>query len=342
MSREVPLTKGAVALIDDEDWPLVSQFRWAKLGKYAVTSVKVPGSKPKMLSMHRLILNTPKGMWTDHANGDGLDNRRSNIRVCTPSQNAMNRPRVRGEVPLRGVVAANGAYRAQIVADATIYILGIFADAEDAGRAYDAASRLVHGEFGHLNFPDLPVVPLGPITVTCYGPLHPALESLVIPNTIETRRAERALKDAQDRRERAEIAAHNEAILPKLPARTAEIVRAYLTHRSLMDAGRSLGISRERVRQVVAKAVGAGLRVPPDAVRHKPRHSREAKIRMGALAQRIGTRQAAKVLGVAESNLRAWVHEVGVELRGVGRPGLDTERNRAAIIAQWSAEQEAA
>lgn len=83
---EIPISKGKVALIDKEDFELVSKHNWYFTGKYARC-----GHKPNHL-MHRLIMGIPtNGMTIDHINRNGLDNRRNNLRIVTVSQNNINR-----------------------------------------------------------------------------------------------------------------------------------------------------------------------------------------------------------------------------------------------------------
>jgi hypothetical protein len=90
--KEIPLTKGKVALVDDEDFEEVSKVTWylVKIRNtcYAHGYVKPPSKK--MEYMHRLILKTPEDMETDHINGNGLDNRKENLRVVTHRQNMQN------------------------------------------------------------------------------------------------------------------------------------------------------------------------------------------------------------------------------------------------------------
>lgn len=97
--KKIPLTQGKYAIVDDKDFKFLSQWNWhlrKTLNKerfYAVRmSPRVKG-KQTVIKMHSLIIGTPKGMDTDHINGDGLDNRKSNLRICTRSENCLNRRR---------------------------------------------------------------------------------------------------------------------------------------------------------------------------------------------------------------------------------------------------------
>ncbi len=104
--KNVPLIgpngKGLVATVDDADFPLVSQYRWfyhsggsdpAKRPPVYARGYRIGGDYSRRVLMHRLILGVPSGTSIDHKNGDGLDNRRSNIRACTQKQNSENRTR---------------------------------------------------------------------------------------------------------------------------------------------------------------------------------------------------------------------------------------------------------
>lgn len=86
--REIKLTRGRVALVDDTDFEWLNQWKWTLLqDKYAHRNA----GGGKWIRMHRLIIGAPIGFHVDHINGDGLDNRRSNLRLCSASQNLMNR-----------------------------------------------------------------------------------------------------------------------------------------------------------------------------------------------------------------------------------------------------------
>src|SRR3990167_7351351 len=88
-----PNGKGKFAMVDDEDYKYLSQWGWhlhiSKFTNYARRVESNPKGS-KNLYMHRVIMQTPKGMVTDHINRNGLDNRRKNLRVCTQAQNMAN------------------------------------------------------------------------------------------------------------------------------------------------------------------------------------------------------------------------------------------------------------
>ena len=96
MSKEIPLTQGKVAIVDDTDFDWLNQWKWYVLNKrpryYAARSVG-PRGKQTRIYMHRFILDPVSGMEPDHINGNGLDNRRANIVACTRSEHAKIHPR---------------------------------------------------------------------------------------------------------------------------------------------------------------------------------------------------------------------------------------------------------
>lgn len=151
---KVPLSQGKVAIIDDEDAFRILVHKWyAHIDTngclYAVRTIKRDG-RNTMQRMHRVIANAPPGALVDHINGDGLDNRRSNLRVCSTSQNGHNRPKTsRNSTGYKGV-SWHKRYRkfaANICHERKQYSLGRFDSKEDAARAYDEAARILHGEF---------------------------------------------------------------------------------------------------------------------------------------------------------------------------------------------------
>lgn len=158
MTVRIPLTRGMYALVDDDDTGSVSQFRWhaAKGGRggwYARRGVR-RGDKWVTESMHRFLTGWP---YVDHRNGDGLDNRRDNLRPATDVQNNRNQTKTQGKSRYKGVSwirrSKSRPWHAKIRVDYKSQHLGYFATEEEAGRAYDAAARRLFGEFAAVNFP---------------------------------------------------------------------------------------------------------------------------------------------------------------------------------------------
>lgn len=164
--KEIKLTGGGIAIVDDADFEAVSAIKWRRADgprtSYAM-SVKIRGSrktgfKYTYTGMHRLILGLSKndGIFVDHINGNGLDNRRENLRTCTRAENNRNkRPKVRENTKYKGIVYQRDRKRwiAQIYVNKVRHHLGNFKSDLDAARAYDAGARRLHGEFARLNFP---------------------------------------------------------------------------------------------------------------------------------------------------------------------------------------------
>jgi len=156
--KTVSLTQGQFALVDDEDHErVVAAGPWhihhtqGSLHLYA----RHIGPRPSMVKtlMHRLILNAQPNQQVDHINGDGLDNRRVNLRLCTHSQNCANRSKSLSLTSSRykGVSRCADCNRWRDSFKARL--LGLFTSEEDAARAYDTVARETWGEFARLNFP---------------------------------------------------------------------------------------------------------------------------------------------------------------------------------------------
>lgn len=152
MPIEIPLSNGGVTLIDEADAEKANRYRWCRvtgnLGKVYAKS----GSR----YLHRYLLDAPKGLDVDHINGDGLDNRRTNMRTATRSQNLWNRRMNRNNTSgFQGVSfwAGRGKWVATIVQYRRRTIIGQFDSAEEAAMARDRAVIELRGEFGRLNFP---------------------------------------------------------------------------------------------------------------------------------------------------------------------------------------------
>lgn len=153
---EIPLTRGLAALVDDEDVALVGRHKWcaARNGQtwYAQRAIRHPDGRSSVPLMHAVITGFDR---TDHINGDGLDNRRCNLRAATQSQNRMNTRKGAGKSSrFKGVTRTKlGRWQAQLRISGRQFYLGLYADDAEAALVYDAAARLRFGEFAALNFP---------------------------------------------------------------------------------------------------------------------------------------------------------------------------------------------
>lgn len=146
----IPLTNGKFAKVDNEDFEELSKINWQYHAKrnYVVSNLG---------RMHRLIMSCPNGMHVDHINHDRLDNRRSNLRICTPEENTWNTRSLRkSSSKFKGVsyFKKNGKWRASISFKGKFISLGYFINEVDAAIAYDIAALKYYKDFGCLNFPD--------------------------------------------------------------------------------------------------------------------------------------------------------------------------------------------
>jgi hypothetical protein len=157
--KEIQLTQGKVALVDDADFEWLSQWKWFALKTgpkwYAARYIYKPKS---IIYLHREILGLVVGdkQQGDHRNGDTFDNQRHNLRNCTPSQNQQNsRKRLKASSQYKGVVrnSKQRRWRACITYNSKQIYIGQFINEHHAARAYDAKARELFGEFARLNFP---------------------------------------------------------------------------------------------------------------------------------------------------------------------------------------------
>lgn len=165
MTKEIPVSRGPVALVDDEDYERLCQYRWRKVGYDTDLTNYAQGrqrnSKPpyKNVRMHRLLMDPPAGMQVDHINGNGLDNRKANLRVCCQSENRRNISKYRtssGRAPsskYKGVSWDKWArkWQAYTTIDGKMMWLGRFATEGEAALAYNEAAAALHGDFARLN-----------------------------------------------------------------------------------------------------------------------------------------------------------------------------------------------
>ena len=153
--KEIPLTQGKVALVDDEDFDRVNQFKWqaarANRNWYAIRGIRIPGKKNSTIRMHCFILGIKK---IDHRNTNGLDNQKENLRPATDSQNQANRRKQLGtSSKFKGVsfFKKKGKWHSDIYVSKQRISLGYYEQEEHAALAYNGAAKLFFGEFARLN-----------------------------------------------------------------------------------------------------------------------------------------------------------------------------------------------
>ena len=157
--KEIKLTRGMVALVDDEDFDWLNQWKWyADKGRrtyYAVRSVWKNGRTAEKHYMHREIMKAPLNMQVDHISGNGLDCQKHNMRVCTAGQNNMNQRKHTEKCHSRFIgVSLNkrrGTWYAYINMNGKRKNLGVYTDEVQATIARNLASYKFFGEFAHQN-----------------------------------------------------------------------------------------------------------------------------------------------------------------------------------------------
>lgn len=149
MTKEIPLTKGLSALVDDDDFESLNQRKWCAV-KGGHTHYAFAGSGK--ISMHRHLLAPAKGQFVDHINGNGLDNRRKNLRLCSHAENLRNQRKRKGTTSVfKGVTLSGNVWRAEIEQDGERLALGAFSSEIAAAKAYDRAARIFFGKFARTN-----------------------------------------------------------------------------------------------------------------------------------------------------------------------------------------------
>ena len=149
--KKIKLTQNKVALVDDEDYEFLNRWKWcvAKNRRiyYAKRTTLYSDGKRRMLYMHRLILGSRVGEEVDHKDGNGLNNQRSNLRLCTHSQNLANRA-YNNKSGYRGVRKHGNKWEAKIGSNT---LLDSYDTPEEAAIAFNKAAIEKYGEFARLN-----------------------------------------------------------------------------------------------------------------------------------------------------------------------------------------------
>jgi hypothetical protein len=146
MTKKIPLSNGMIAIIDDVDYEEVSKYKWTTTKSsnkfYARTHAKNKSGKWKNLYLHRLLMKPKGSKQTDHINGDSLDNRRCNLRLCNSYQNSWNKGASIGR-KYKGVMPYKNKFK--------IYISKSYDTEKEAVAAYNDIALKLHGEFAFQN-----------------------------------------------------------------------------------------------------------------------------------------------------------------------------------------------
>lgn len=150
------LPGGEAAVIDVQDYPKIQSFRWTanrrKHTTYAQTHVRKEGRRTTVM-LHRLLLDAPAGSYVDHADGDGLNNARANLRACTNTENQQNGRKQRRPTTSKwkGVSRFRRQWKAEIRVGGEYTYLGLFDEESDAAQAYNFAAAAHFGPFARYN-----------------------------------------------------------------------------------------------------------------------------------------------------------------------------------------------
>jgi len=155
--KEIKLTQDKVALVDDDDFEYLNQWKWyaqrCKKTYYAARrDYSKINKKRKIYYMHRMIMKTPYNLQVDHINHEGLNNQKGNLRNCTVNQNGANRSPC-GKSKYMGILHGGKTYvSSAIKVNGEKLCLGPCKTEIQAAKRYDAAAIFFHGEFANLNF----------------------------------------------------------------------------------------------------------------------------------------------------------------------------------------------
>lgn len=156
--KKIKLTQSKFTLVDDEDYEYLNGFKWyaAKFENYyyAIRNISDLCGNQRSIRMHRVITDNPEGLVIDHINGDGLDNRKCNLRICTGTQNVRNQKAKGGTSKYKGVYfnRKHKKFHSRITVNNLKIHLGSFENEEEAAKAYDKAALFYHKEFAKTNF----------------------------------------------------------------------------------------------------------------------------------------------------------------------------------------------
>jgi hypothetical protein len=157
MMKEIPLSRGLVALVDDEDYEELMKYKWSAMTSGYAHRATLISSKPRKFlttSMHQYIMGLKHGdpRMVDHIDGNKRNNQRSNLRICTVSENGRNKKSTKNTSGYKGVTwdKERGKWMAQIKVNKKLVYLGRYDDPHVAHKAYCEAALKLHGEFARI------------------------------------------------------------------------------------------------------------------------------------------------------------------------------------------------
>lgn len=153
MAKEIQLTQGKVAIVDDDDFEYLSQWKWQagrqkNIGSFYAVRTDKGGGKKNTILMHRVVMKTPSNLQCDHIHHNTLDNRKSELRNCTRSENQRNRrgPTIKSVTGHLGVYAIKNVFEAGMKINNVYHRIGRFDNIDDAIQARkDFYEELVNG-----------------------------------------------------------------------------------------------------------------------------------------------------------------------------------------------------
>jgi hypothetical protein len=162
--KTIPLTRGKVAIVNNADFKWLAKKKWRAIrptptGIERWYAVRTEGSRGQTLYMHKAIvarMGLPPQKLCDHRDGDGLNNRRSNLRPCSPAQNVQNKRKQTGlSSRFKGVYwhKRDQKWMARLGHNGTTRFLGYFENEKDAAKAYDQSAIKTFGPFAKVNLP---------------------------------------------------------------------------------------------------------------------------------------------------------------------------------------------
>lgn len=156
--KTIPLTRGKFALVDDEDYEVLNQSKWCLDSNGYAARCIWEDQKRKRIYMHRVVVKAPKGMFTDHINGDRTDNQKANLRIVTHHQNNFNRRKFpRWTSRYKGVMHKSKSARGKLWVSSIKFKkktrrIGAFDIEHHAALAYDLWAKHLYGKLARTNF----------------------------------------------------------------------------------------------------------------------------------------------------------------------------------------------